>query len=363
MQHRFDEISANALMCVLQKSHNDLYRALFDQYAQQRLLLLPVAHILVNVHISREFIECHILRETEIPGHYLNLNGQVVEVTDRKVTTGFGFKNHIVANILRDDKVHDLQSGIKVCVIDDYLMHAEPTCKDIFVLDLNDVEAVVDRWCQDSPEYSQSLHDALERTKTTFVMVPGYEHEFCSILCSHVEKAVAAYLVDKDEELKCSKNSMCEVTLNFVLKHLHEHIMSHLKTTYEKQEDIVQTSILKLRKEMNLNSTLNLLDDKRQVNNYNLGPSCEALKMMAQTAWPQDKLKHLTTAIQFNKTDSRDESVSVFILTLVAGGLTDSIANYALLDMYAAAKFCRHKVPMQHLETFKGGLQFLLDQV
>ncbi|ORM41046.1 uncharacterized protein BXIN_0439 [Babesia sp. Xinjiang] len=324
MQQKFDEIGANALMCVLQKSHGDLYRALFDQYSQQRLLLLPVAHTLVNVHISREFIECHILRETEIPGHFLNLNGQVVEVTDRKVTTGFGFKTHIAANILREDKLHDMQKGVKVCVIDDYLMHAEPTCRDIFVLDLNDVEAVVDRWCQESAEYHDALYGTLDRIKNTFVMVPGYENEFCSILCSHVEKAVVAYLADKNDELKCSKNSMCEVTLNFAFKYLNERIITHLQRTYQKQEEVVQ---------------------------------------MAQTSWPQDKLKHLITAIQFNKADSKDESVSFFILTLVAGGLTDAIANYALLDMYAAAKFCRHKVPMQHLETFRGGLQFLLDQV
>ncbi|EDO07831.2 putative integral membrane protein [Babesia bovis T2Bo] len=363
MQDVYDEISANALMCVLQKSYNDLYKSLFDQYAQQRLLLLPVAHILVNVHISRDFVECHILRETEIPNHYVNLKGQVVEITDRKVITGFGFKNHISANIIRDDKVHDLDSGVKVCVIDDYLMHEEPSCKDIFILDLSDPGHVVESWCQDSSAFNGLLYSALDRIKQSFVMVPGYENEFCSILCSHVDRAVEAYLKDRDEELKSSKNGMCEVTLNFAFNYLNEHLMTHLRRTYQKPEDMLQGNILKLRKEMNLNSTLNLLDGKRQVNNYNLAPSCEALKLISLTSWPQEKLKHLATALQFNQYDSREESISVFILTLVAGGLPDAIANYALLDMYAAAKFCRHKINTQHLDTFKESLQFLLDQV
>lgn len=124
---------------------------------------------------------------------------------------------------------------------------------------------------------------------------------------------------------------------------------------------------------MNLNSTLNLFDLKRQVSNYNLIPSCEALKMvgnrsvtqtipqMAETQSPHEKFKHLAKSIQFNKPESNDESVSFFILTMVAGGLPDSLANYAFLDMYAGAKFTKHKIVTQHLETFRGGLQFLLD--
>nr|BAN65608.1 conserved hypothetical protein [Babesia bovis] len=243
MQDVYDEISANALMCVLQKSYNDLYKSLFDQYAQQRLLLLPVAHILVNVHISRDFVECHILRETEIPNHYVNLKGQVVEITDRKVITGFGFKNHISANIIRDDKVHDLDSGVKVCVIDDYLMHEEPSCKDIFILDLSDPGHVVESWCQDSSAFNGLLYSALDRIKQSFVMVPGYENEFCSILCSHVDRAVEAYLKDRDEELKSSKNGMCEVTLNFAFNYLNDHLMTHLRRTYQKPEDMLQVGL------------------------------------------------------------------------------------------------------------------------
>ncbi|GIX61853.1 dihydropteroate synthase [Babesia caballi] len=298
---------------------------------------------------------------------------EVVEVTARKVTTGFGFKNHIAANVLREDKVHDLQSAVRVLLIDEYLLHVEPTCRDIFEPDLNDVEATVERcggrgwcrvgrrWCLESAEFNEALTSALDKVRSTFVLVPGYEKELCSTLCSQVERAVAAYFSSKNDEHKCSQHSMCEVTLNFVFMHLNEHIMAHLRDTYQKQEDLVQNRILKLRKEMNLNSTLNLLDGKRQVTNYNLLPPCEALKMMGQTRLPQEKLKHLALAVQFNKPESRDESVSLFILALVAGGLTDAVANYALVDMYAAAKFCRHKVPTQHLETFRDGIQFLLD--
>ncbi|CDR96528.1 hypothetical protein, conserved [Babesia bigemina] len=361
MHQKCDEISANALMCVLQKSHGDLYRALFDQHAHQKLLLLPVAQALVNVHISRKFVECHILRETEVPGYFLNLDGQAVEVNAAKVTTSFGFKNHVAANIVRDDKIHDLQNAVRVCLIDDYLLHAEHTCKDMFEIDLNDVEATVTRWCEDSAEFHKALYGALDRVKSTFVMVPGYENELCSMLCTQVENAVNAYIANKNDELKCSKHNMCELTLNFAFHYLNEHIMEHFRNTYSKQEDIVQNRIIKLRKEMNPNSTLSLLDGKRQATNHNLNPSCEALKMMAKTKLPQDKLKHLARAIQFNKPESRDEAASLFILTLVAGGLTDAVANYALVDMYASAKFCKHKVQTQHLDTFREGLQFLLE--
>lgn len=55
-QRMCDEISANALICVLQNSHRDLYRALFDQDSAQKLVIVPVAHSLINVHISRDFI-------------------------------------------------------------------------------------------------------------------------------------------------------------------------------------------------------------------------------------------------------------------------------------------------------------------
>ncbi|GBE59421.1 prophage integrase, putative [Babesia ovata] len=317
--------------------------------------------------------ECHILRETEVPGYFLNLDGQAVEVNAAKVTTSFGFKNHVAANIVRDDKIHDLQNAVRVCLIDDYILHAEDTCKDMFEIDLNDVEATVTRWCEDSIEFQKALYGALDRVKNTFVMVPGYENELCSMLCAQVENAVTAYIANKNDELKCSKHNMCELTLNFAFDYLNEHIMEHFRSTYSKQEDILQVClvinmqhrnqnrIIKLRKEMNLNSTLNLLDGKRQTTNHNLNPSCEALKMMAQTKLPQDKLKHLARAIQFNKPESRDEAASLFILTLVASGLTDAVANYALVDMYASAKFCRHKVPTQHLDTFREGLQFLLE--
>lgn len=360
-QRMCDEISANALICVLQNSHRDLYRALFDQDSAQKLVIVPVAHSLINVHISRDFIECHILRETEVPNVFLNLHGQAVEVTKEKVTTSFGFKNHIAADIVRDDKIHDLGGVVRACLTNDYLMHATPSCKDIFDLNLNDAQEIVDSWCQSSPGFKEFIYGAMDRIKTKFVMVPGYENELCSILCSYVEKAISIYLANKNDEIQCSRDVMCQVTLNFAFTRLYDDIMAHLRDTYRKQEDIIQNRLLKLRKEMNLNSTLNLFDLKRQVSNYNLIPSCEALKMMAETQSPHEKFKHLAKSIQFNKPESNDESVSFFILTMVAGGLPDSLANYAFLDMYAGAKFTKHKIVTQHLETFRGGLQFLLD--
>lgn len=89
--------------------------------------------------------ECHILRETEVPNVFLNLHGQAVEVTKEKVTTSFGFKNHIAADIVRDDKIHDLGGVVRACLTNDYLMHATPSCKDIFDLNLNDAQEIVDR--------------------------------------------------------------------------------------------------------------------------------------------------------------------------------------------------------------------------
>ncbi|KAK1444970.1 hypothetical protein BgAZ_108760 [Babesia gibsoni] len=352
-----DEISANALMCVLKNTHEDLYRTLFNQDEAPRLILVPVAHSLINVQISQQVI----VYETEVPNLYLNLHGQAIEISGGKVTTSFGFKNHISANIIRDDKIHDTLGSVRVCLISDYLMHSTSRYKDIVDLDLEDTPAIINKWCQNNAEFNDALYGCLTKFENTFVMVPGYESETCGILCSYVENAVSIYSANRNEEINSTRNSISEVILNFVFMHLYDYIMGHFKRTYHKEEEIIQNRILKLRKEMNLNSTLNLLDVKRQASNYNLVPSCESLKMMSEAKLPEEKLKHLATSIQLNKPGSKDESVSFFILTMVAGGITDALANYAFIHMYSGAKFVKHKIVSKHLEAFKGGIQFLLD--
>ncbi|KAK2196959.1 hypothetical protein BdWA1_002208 [Babesia duncani] len=313
MANRGDEISTNALICVLQKRYPSLYKSLFNPVPFSRVILVPASHSLVNAQLNQEFID-----------HYLNLAGQGVEIHGDVVSTSFGFKNHCVCNIIKRNNIYDHSGSLKAYLVDCHLLYS--TSDDFCAPFDSDAspEQCVKRWCDDDAEFAKMFYGGLKKFKETFVLVPGYETETSNVIASIMERSIAKLLSNKRETLvsvQHNLHSMAQVALAYAFQHLHDVIWTHLKSAYAKQEDILQ---------------------------------------METADSPIKKLEHLNRAILLNARDSAEEAVSVMILTIVAGGLVNAVAHAAHLDMYAQCKFAKSSLTY-NIGILFGAITFLLD--
>eukprot|EP00921_Rhytidocystis_pertsovi_P018769 GHVQ01029725.1.p1 GENE.GHVQ01029725.1~~GHVQ01029725.1.p1 ORF type:complete len:214 (+),score=32.12 GHVQ01029725.1:130-771(+) len=111
----YEDVSQHPFLTALRASFVKLYETLVKKHYT---LLVPCAAVCRGIKITQVVIECHVLQSTHIPGNFLNLLGQGVELREGCVYTSFGFKEQRVCNVLQDENMYDYGTPFKVILID-----------------------------------------------------------------------------------------------------------------------------------------------------------------------------------------------------------------------------------------------------
>ncbi|AFZ80905.1 hypothetical protein BEWA_003130 [Theileria equi strain WA] len=354
-----DDISTNPFMSILKTTYTPLYEFIFNDTETQKIIVIPASHSLVGVEITEDFIEVHVLQETAIENHYINLAGQAVEIDGDSVHTSYGFKNDCVCNIIKKDKIIESSKSVKVVVTDSHLLESNSKDIECLLYDFDrDVEKIVDRWSKENKEFHKTFSSDLERFRQTFVIVPGYESETANIISNMVDKSISKLLDDSKEYPRTFKDKIFRIALNYAYSNLHAAIWSYLTTSYSSKDTVIQNRITKLRNELNLNLSLLIFESRHEITKMNILPSAEALRKMENAKVPQEKLEYLDRAILLSNSSSSEDAVSLMILTIVVGGLKNPIAHAAYLDMYLKGRIVGKS---ESLEVLFSAISFLLN--
>eukprot|EP00745_Piridium_sociabile_P030902 TRINITY_DN51265_c0_g1_i1.p1 TRINITY_DN51265_c0_g1~~TRINITY_DN51265_c0_g1_i1.p1 ORF type:complete len:194 (-),score=10.10 TRINITY_DN51265_c0_g1_i1:642-1223(-) len=161
---RSEDIDRNPLMVSLRAHFLRMYLMLCERGG---VLLLPVASSLNGVKVTQVLIECHILFCTHIPGHFLNLIGQGVELRERRAFTSFGFKEERHCNVVQEDSLFDNGCTFKVVCVDEPIQILNPaplqaqSCttrlKSSTTSSMESVEFTVHGWFQNREALEQNL--------------------------------------------------------------------------------------------------------------------------------------------------------------------------------------------------------------
>ncbi|BAM42419.1 uncharacterized protein TOT_040000786 [Theileria orientalis strain Shintoku] len=327
-----DEVAKNPFLCILENSFFPLYKSLFNS---KSIVLLPISQSLINIDITKKFIEQHILTETSIKNNFINNKGQIVELINDTFVTSFGFNNHSVCNIIKRIKIPHGSNYIEAYLIDSHLLVSNNT--ELTYLQYNiedDIEVIIQRWSKDNEEFGRFFINSLNRFKSTFVLVPGYESETSNIISNITDKSIKLLLVDKKDYSEQFKRKLVEICLNYSYHYLHDLLWGYLVKSYSTKEEIIESRISKMRNELNLNLSLLIFENRHEVSNINILPSVELLHQMEATRLPLKKLNYLEKAILINNSSSEPESISLLVLALVVGNVRNAIEHYSLMKLY-----------------------------
>ncbi|UKK02433.2 hypothetical protein MACK_002526 [Theileria orientalis] len=327
-----DEVAKNPFLCILENSFFSLYKSLFNS---RSIVLLPISQSLINIDITKKFIEQHILTETSIKNNFINNKGQIVELINDTFVTSFGFSNHSVCNIIKRIRIPQGNNYIEAYLIDSHLLVSNNT--ELTYLQYNiedDIEVIIQRWSKDNEEFGKFFINSLNRFNNTFVLVPGYESETSNIISNITDKSIKLLLVDKKDYSEQFKRKLVEICLNYSYYYLHDLLWGYLVKSYSTKEEIIQSRISKMRNELNLNLSLLIFENRHEVSNINILPSVELLHQMEMTRLPLKKLNYLEKAILINNSSSEPESISLLVLALVVGNVRNAIEHYSLMKFY-----------------------------
>uniref|UniRef100_A0A3B0MWJ4 Uncharacterized protein n=1 Tax=Theileria annulata TaxID=5874 RepID=A0A3B0MWJ4_THEAN len=141
-------------------------------------------------------------------------------------------------------------------------------------------------------------------------------------------------LNERKEYLRIFDKRIYEILLNYSFSYFFNNIWNFLSNSYHNLEDIIQNRIIKLRMELNLNLSLLIFNNRRDMNDINIIPIVEKLHQMEKSNEIEKKMRNLSEAVEMNKSESNEETVSYIILAIVVGGLKHTITHSALLYIY-----------------------------
>jgi len=172
----------NPFLRVLRANFEGLYRHTVER-GEATTVLVPCAECLDSENFSQVFMETHVLQATQLPGCFMNLLGQGVEIQNAStVATDLGFTEHRTCEILQSESMYDFSNTFRVLVIDKPLVGRYRNRSN--VSDRGGEKrsgggpAGVSSsltWLNQAPAIEDSFYDQLLHFRKTFVQVPGCE--------------------------------------------------------------------------------------------------------------------------------------------------------------------------------------------
>ncbi|EAN31463.1 hypothetical protein TpMuguga_04g00111 [Theileria parva strain Muguga] len=353
------EIEGNPFLSILEKNYPNLHKSIFSNN-NKFIILIPNSQTLINSHINLTFIKSHVLVETGVEGSYVNRCGQVVEMVNDSFITSFGFNNFNICNVTHK---HKFNNYIQLYWIDSHLLSRTNSEIDYLKCFNDNPETIVKRWSEENEEFGEYYFNKLNEFNNTFVIVPGYETETANTITNIIEKSMLL-LNERREYLRVYDSRIYEILLNHSFSHLFNNLFNALSNSYLPLEDVIQSRIMKLRMELNLNLSLLIFNSRRDMNDINIIPIVEKLHQMEKSVEVWSKLRSLCEAVELNKSKSSEESVSYLILAIVVGSLKHIITHATLIHLYIASITNNNNnlnVWTENLQIFSSAISFLLE--
>mmetsp|Transcript_29080 Transcript_29080/g.83349 ORF Transcript_29080/g.83349 Transcript_29080/m.83349 type:complete len:472 (+) Transcript_29080:38-1453(+) len=181
-----EDTNQNPFLHALRTSYEGIYSQAVER-GEATALLVPCAECLEGDSFGKMFVEAHVLRASQIPGCYMNLQGQGVEVKESSVSTHLGFSEDRTCDVLQSESMYDYGNTFRVLVISRPLVGKYRAIPDRsparasmsamtagLPMPLSGADAPGD-WLNLAPSIQDDFFDQVDRFRKTFVQVPGCE--------------------------------------------------------------------------------------------------------------------------------------------------------------------------------------------
>lgn len=377
-----EDLGQNAFLRALRVNYEGLYKRAAEK-AENTIILMPCADSLHSEHISQAFAECHILQVAYIPGNYMNLLGQGVEINDDVVQTSFGFQEQRICTVIQRESMYDFGNSFTVLVLDKPLTgkwRIRQSGMDRPGLKTNDVPFQPCDWLNTAPNIDAELWQEVHGFRKTFVRVRGCEQQMAErmhSICSETAlKLIQHHQVKKEAQQREIASAVSRAVYCVLHSFIFPHLVKELTPFEAKLVSVIKSfaSPAEVLEEIPgaSNKGLSKVDVSRSsvrlanldsliaphekvgcvVETYNLLQACVAEEM--QKARRKD-------AVEI----TGDDVLSLFIEAIVGSGLQYFLPHAAHMDMYlhgSAGLSPVHDEAGYAVSAFQAALSFLLEE-
>lgn len=366
----------NPFLRVLRASFDAIYRSAAER-GEATAVIVPCADCLETDNFSETFVETHVLYATHVPGFYMNLLGQGIEISDASVTTDLGFADVRVCKVLQAESMYDYGNNFRILVTDRPLVGK---FRVAHVVEPGTTRLEASDWLNSAPAVMDELFDQVDRFRKTFVQVPGCEQstaERIREMCDEAKKR----LIRHHKLRQLSEHRQVEYQVSrAVYAALHSFVFPHLQRILEEAEQ-------RLTGQLNAYSSTRELAQREEIGLLDVRASAELLGLLDHKITPHEKIEAIneahtllqkalssTTAGPGSQAtdgqgrDSRqeitgDDVMSAFILAVHASPLQHRLAHVAHVEMYlqgAGGSEARFEEAGYAVTALQSALQFFL---
>eukprot|EP00446_Apocalathium_sp_SHHI-4_P036965 CAMPEP_0177303650 /NCGR_PEP_ID=MMETSP0368-20130122/6245_1 /TAXON_ID=447022 ORGANISM="Scrippsiella hangoei-like, Strain SHHI-4" /NCGR_SAMPLE_ID=MMETSP0368 /ASSEMBLY_ACC=CAM_ASM_000363 /LENGTH=539 /DNA_ID=CAMNT_0018762209 /DNA_START=128 /DNA_END=1747 /DNA_ORIENTATION=- len=411
-----EDLNKNPFLCVLQKSFEGLYRRAVER--GDATLVVPCAECLDGSSFDHVFVETHVLRAAPVPGCFINLCGQGVEVKDSSVHTDLGFAEKRICEVLQTESMYEFGNHFRVLITDRPLIGRFRTvlaAADRVGSGASGSKAAVPspgpaggaaaggarawrpepaedpgpsdqplEWLDSAPDIQGSHFDEVARFRNTFVQVPGCEQSTAERIREIVD-ATAHKLIRHHRLEQPSQQRQLEYQVSRnTYAALHSWIWRHLQHILATPEERLEKGIRSFASAEELVEAipgcqgrgLGLVDIKR---------CSDQLDEVDHKISPHEKIACIDeaySALQRCVADGArqagsgaveitgDDVMSLFILAVYRSSLRQRLAHVAHVEMYLQGaaglsgnvQVARFEEAGYAVSALQAALKFFLDE-
>uniref|UniRef100_A0A0G4F6W2 VPS9 domain-containing protein n=1 Tax=Chromera velia CCMP2878 TaxID=1169474 RepID=A0A0G4F6W2_9ALVE len=351
-----EDLGTNPFITVLRSSFERLNKFVSEREAT---LLVPSAVSISGVHITQVLVESHIIQPTHIPGSFINLSGQGLEVRDGAVHTSFGFKEHRVCRILQEEGVYEYGHNYKILIIDVPVTGSfsgvanqsgskdpqrssgqiAPELAD-FETSADEAAAALQDWFELCPEVETDLHAKLGRLKRTYILVSGLEYDFAqrlSEICSLVVSKLCEHpRLEWASHTQFNRSIVVNAVEHHIFNGVYPKLWRHLTTSLWPREKVLQSRLALFPSSSALLEQFSLDPIKSAAN---LDSAADKLGEMAAERLPHNKLQIIRSVCQLIHRAIEDAAKKKASQQKSGGGRVEVTGD----DLQALLAVCVHR--------------------
>lgn len=406
-QRMEEDIGQNPFICVLRKNFEGMYKRAAER-ADTTTIIVPCAECIQNGDLfTQQFTEAHILRAGYVPGTYMNLLGQGVEIKDTAVCTQLGFNDPRSCTILQTESMYEFSNTFRVLITDKPLVGkykplvaavdrlrdpnsagnvppgggaGGPATQNASSADRGDQAGPID-WLNSAPSIQGDLFEQVDRFRKTFRQVAGCEQSTNERIRELASDATKRLIRHHNLSQPAQQRQLAYQVSRNVYAALHSFIFPHLQR-------ILADADVSLHKAIkSYGSSAAVMDAMPDMNRdlalLDISGCCDQLAGLDHLITPHEKVDCINdtyTALQRCVTEgvrasarkqqeaieiTGDDVISLFVLAVHGSSLQHRLAHVAHMEMYiqGAAGRCGDSAIGEAgyaFSAFQAGLQFFL---
>jgi len=400
MAQHAEDLMQNPFLRVLRASFEDLYRQAAER-GESTTLLVPCAECLETENFNQIFMETHVLRSVSVPGCYMNLCGQGVEIKDGVgVSTQLGFSEHRACEVVQTESMFDFGSCFRVLVIDRPLIgryravqgavdrssalakakaNPAPTAGGLSLPDVSSQADQAAEWLNSAAAIQDALFDEVDRFRKTFVQVPGCEQSTAErireIVGDSVRKLIKHHGLTQTSQQKQLEHHVSRHTYAV----LHSFLFPHLQEILGEAEARLESGI---RSFASVGELLEAIPGAqgRGLGLVDLGGCAEQLAEVEHKITPHEKIacineahtllqrciadcaKASSGAQQGSIEITGDDVLSLFILVVYRRAWEHKLAHIAHVEMYLQGSDAQFEESGYAVSALQAALHFFLEE-